>query len=68
MNFTYKKTSIEQAIALLVKNDIKVDDEEIAVILDLLYLISKNQKKRHYIPKEISNLRKSPIGKILRLF
>ena len=43
MNFTYKKISIEQAIALLAK----VDDEEIAVILDLLYLISKiikNQK------------------------
>jgi hypothetical protein len=45
MNFTYKKISIEQAIALLAKNGIKVDDEEIAVILDLLYLISKNYKK-----------------------
>jgi len=45
MNFTYKKISIEQAIALLAKNGIKVDDDEVAVILDLLYLISKNYKK-----------------------
>ncbi len=71
MNFTYKKLSIEQVIALLAKNGIKVDDEEIAVILDLLYFISKNYKKsekRYYISKEISNLRKCPIGDILRSF
>ncbi|EFK36168.1 hypothetical protein HMPREF0204_15237 [Chryseobacterium gleum ATCC 35910] len=35
----------QSCFPLLAKNGIKVDDEEIAVILDLLYLISKNYKK-----------------------
>lgn len=53
MNFIDKKVSVERAIAILAKNGIKVDYDEMTVILDFLYLVSKNYNK----PKEkISNL------------
>ncbi len=45
MNFIDKKVSTKQAIEILAHHDIYVDDDEAAVILDLLYLMSKNQKE-----------------------
>jgi len=45
MNFIDKKVSVKQAITILAKNGIQVDDEETAVILDFLYLMAKNYKK-----------------------
>ncbi len=45
MNFIDKKVSIKQAITTLAKNEIEVDDNEATVILDFLYLMSKNYNK-----------------------
>ncbi|MGB6093342.1 MAG: PTS sugar transporter subunit IIBC [Moheibacter sp.] len=45
MNFIDKKVSVKQAITILAKNGIQVDDEETAVILDFLYFMAKNYKK-----------------------
>lgn len=41
MDFIDRKVSGSNAIALLAKNGIEVDDEEAAVILSFLYLIAK---------------------------
>lgn len=51
INFIDRKVSVNRAIAMLAKNGIKVDDGEAAVILDFLYLISKNRNK----PEEAKN-------------
>ena len=48
MNFIDRKVSVNRAIAILAKSGIEIGDEEAAVILDFLYLISKN----HNNPKE----------------
>jgi hypothetical protein len=45
MNFVYKKVSFKQAITILAKNGIEVDDNEATVIVDFLYLMAKNYKK-----------------------
>lgn len=45
MNFTYKKVSVQQTIETLARQRIHVDDEEAVVILDFLYLMSKNYKE-----------------------
>lgn len=45
MNFIDRRISVNRAIAMLAKNGIEVDDCEAAVILDFLYLISKNRNK-----------------------
>ena len=45
MNFIDRRISVNQAIAMLAKYGIEVDDAEAAVILDFLYLISKNHNK-----------------------
>lgn len=45
MNFINKKISVNQTIVILAKRGIEVDDGEAAVILDFLYLISKNRNK-----------------------
>lgn len=45
MNFIDKKTSVGQAIAILSKNGIQANEREAVIILDFLYLISKNHKK-----------------------
>ena len=46
MNFIIKKkVSVKKSIAILAKNGIQVDDEEVAVILDFLYLMAKNYNK-----------------------
>lgn len=46
MNFIDKRVSTKQAIEILAQNGIQVDDDEAAVIVDFLYLMSKNQKER----------------------
>jgi len=43
MNFIERKVSVNRAIAVLAKNSIRVDDGEAAIILDFLYLMSKNR-------------------------
>ncbi len=43
MNFIERKVLVNRAIAVLGKNGIVVDDNEAAVILDFLYLMSKNR-------------------------
>lgn len=45
MNFIDKKVSVQQTIEALAHQGIHVDDEEAAVILDFLYLMSKNHKE-----------------------
>lgn len=45
MNFTYKKVSVRQTIETLARQRIHVDDEEAVVILDFLYLMSKNYRE-----------------------
>lgn len=45
MNFIDRRISVNRAVAMLAKNGIEVDDGEAAVILDFLYLISKNRNK-----------------------
>jgi len=45
MNFIDKKISVRQAIAILAKGGIEVDNSEAMVIVDFLYLMEKNQKK-----------------------
>lgn len=45
MNFIDKKVSNKGTIEILAKKGIQVDDDEATVILDFLYLMSKNYKK-----------------------
>jgi hypothetical protein len=45
MNFIDKKVSTKQAMEILAHHGIQVDDDEAAVILDFLYLMSKNHNK-----------------------
>lgn len=45
MNFIDKKVSVQQTIETLARKGIHVDDEEAVVILDFLYLMSKNHKE-----------------------
>lgn len=45
MNFIDKKIPDKRAIAMLSKNGIQVDEDEAAIILEFLYLVSKNHPK-----------------------
>ena len=45
MSYTDKKVSFSRSIAILAKNDIEVEDDQAAVIVDFLYLRVKNYKK-----------------------
>jgi len=40
-NFIDRKVSTKQAINILAKNDIAIDEEEAAIILEFFYLIAK---------------------------
>lgn len=51
MNFIDRKVSVNRAIAVLAKSGIEVNDGESAVILDFLYLMSKN----HNASEEVKN-------------
>lgn len=46
MSFIDKKVSVRRAITILAKNGIEVNEGEAKVILDFLYLMAKNHKKR----------------------
>lgn len=64
MNFIERKISVNKAISLLAKNNVKVNEKEADIILDFLYLIAKNnlreaQPEKHLNPKRRSNKRKS---------
>jgi site-specific DNA recombinase len=45
MNFIEKNVSVEKAVIILSKNGIQVDEKEAKIILELLYLVSKNYDK-----------------------
>lgn len=45
MNFIEKNVSVEKAVAILSKNGIQVNENEAKIILELLYLVSKNYDK-----------------------
>ena len=45
MNFIEKNVSVEKAIAILSKSGIQVNENEAKIILELLYLVSKNCDK-----------------------
>lgn len=67
MNFIERKVSIKRAISILAKNGIEVDDKEVSVIVDFLYLMARNYSRKTEVesppnPKELSNSMKS--GKI----
>ncbi len=51
MNFIDKKVSTKQAMEILAHHGIQVNNDETAVILDFLYLMSKN----HNEPKKDEN-------------
>ncbi len=64
MNFIDKKVSITGVIAILAKEGIQVDDDEAAIILDFLYLMSKNLEKNEEdknvkSPRRIRTLKKT---------
>lgn len=48
MNFLERNISVEKAVIILSKNGIQVNEKEAKIILELLYLVSKNYDK----PKE----------------
>ena len=45
MNFIEKNISVEKAIAILSKCGIQINEDEAKIILELLYLVSKNYDK-----------------------
>jgi len=59
MNFIDRNVSVEQAIIILAKNGIQVNEKEAKNILELLYLVAanynKSKEKKSSNPKEISN-------------
>ncbi|PIF71307.1 PTS sugar transporter subunit IIBC [Flavobacterium sp. 2] len=59
MNFIEKNVSVEKAVIILSKNGIQVDEKEAKIILELLYLVSKNcdkpKEKKSFILNGISN-------------
>lgn len=48
MNFIDRNVSSQQAIIILAKNGVQVNEKEAKIILELLYLVSKSYNK----PKE----------------
>ncbi|AZA60122.1 PTS sugar transporter subunit IIBC [Chryseobacterium indoltheticum] len=59
MNFIDRNVSVEQAIIILAKNGVQVNEKEAKDILELLYLVAKNYNKlkerKSTDLKEISN-------------
>lgn len=45
MNFIDRNVSVEQAINILAKNGVQVNEKEAKIILELLYLLSKSYNK-----------------------
>ena len=61
MNFIEKNVSVEKAVIILSKNGIQVNEKEAKIILELLYLVSKNydkpREKKYHILNGTSNHR-----------
>lgn len=59
MNFIDRNVSVEQAIIILAKNGVQINEKEAKDILELLYLVAKNYNKSNERKssnlKEISN-------------
>ncbi|RVT77363.1 PTS sugar transporter subunit IIBC [Flavobacterium sufflavum] len=51
MNFIDKNVSVEKAVIIFSKNGIQINNKEVKIILELLYLVSKNYNK----PREKKN-------------
>lgn len=49
MKFIYKNISVEKAAIILSKKGVQVDEKEAKIILQLLYLVSKNCDKQKNI-------------------
>lgn len=45
MNFIDRNVSVEQAIIILAKNGVQINEKEAKIILELLYLVSKSYNK-----------------------
>lgn len=56
MNYIDRTVSVEQAIIILSKNGVQVNDNEAKIILELLYLVAKNCNKSEV--RKSSNLKK----------
>ncbi|QBA19738.1 PTS sugar transporter subunit IIBC [Chryseobacterium indologenes] len=56
MNYIDRNVSVEQAIIILSKNGVQVNDNEAKIILELLYLVAKNYNKSEV--RKSSNLKK----------
>jgi len=56
MNLICKNISIEKEAIILSKKGVQVDDKGAKIILQLLYLVSKNcDKQKKYFPNRTSN-------------
>jgi len=53
-NFRDKKISVKHAIALLAKNNIEVNEDEAALILDFLYHIAAPFQKYNYTKSNLN--------------
>lgn len=45
MNYIDKRVSVKRAISMLAENGIQVDEKEVIIILDFLYLMAKTYNK-----------------------
>ncbi|WP_316844992.1 hypothetical protein [Pedobacter psychrodurus] len=59
MNFIERKISVNKAISLLAKNNVKVNEKEADIILDFLYLIAKNNLREPKPENPLNLKRKS---------
>jgi len=57
MNFIDRTVSVEQAIIILAKNGVQVNEKEAKDILELLYLVAKTYNKS--TEKKSSNLKEN---------
>jgi hypothetical protein len=59
MNFIDKNVTVEKAVIILSKSGIQVNEKEAKIILELLYLVSKNydkpREKKYHILNGTSN-------------
>lgn len=69
MNFIDRNVSVEQAIIILAKSGVQVNEKEAKVILELLYLVSKNynkpKNKKHQNLNGISNHDSMPMKSLM---
>lgn len=45
MNFIEKNVLVEKVVIIFFKNGIQIDEKEVKIILELLYLVLKNYEK-----------------------